>query len=93
MVLPLPPVAPVMPPVTVPTVHANELGTLAVSGMLVDVLLQIEAVDGTLVTTGVGLTVTVTAYVDAAGQLPVVDVGVTRYSTVPAVVFDGLISV
>jgi len=93
MVLPLPTVAPVTPPVTVPTVQVNELGTLAFNAMLVDVLLQIDALDGTPVTTGVGLTVTIIEYADAAGQLPVLDVGVTRYSTVPAVVFDGLISV
>jgi len=81
-----------MPPVIVPTVQVNELGTLAFNAIFVEVLLHIEALDGTPVTTGVGLTVTVTAYVDAAGQFPVVDVGVTKYSTVPAVVFDGLVS-
>jgi len=82
-----------MPPVIVPTVHVNELGTLAFNAILVDVLLQIDALDGTPVTTGVGLTVTIIEYADAAGQLPVVDVGVTRYSTVPAVVFDGFVNV
>jgi len=50
-----------MPPVIVPTVHAKELGTLAFNTILVEVLLQIEAVDGTPITTGVGLTVIVTA--------------------------------
>jgi len=91
--LPLPPVAPVTPPVIVPTVQLKELGTLAFNAMFVDVLLQTEAVDGTLVTTGVGLTVTTIEYADAAGQFPVVDVGVTRYSTVPAAVLLGLMSV
>jgi len=47
--------------VIVPTIHAKELDTLAFKTILVEVLLQIEAVDGTPVTTGVGLTVTVTA--------------------------------
>jgi hypothetical protein len=55
----LPGVAPVMPPVIVPIVQVNELGTLAVSGMLVAVLEHIATVDGTPVTTGVGNTVTV----------------------------------
>jgi hypothetical protein len=54
MVLPLPALAPVMPPVMVPTAHVNELGALAVSGMFVAVLLQIASEDGTPVTTGVG---------------------------------------
>jgi len=82
-----------MPPVTVPTVQLNELGTLAFNAIFVDVLLQIEAVDGTPVTTGVGLTVTTIEYADAAGQLPVLDVGVTRYSTVPAVVLLGFVNI
>jgi len=93
MVLPLPPVAPVIPPVIVPTVHVKELATLAFNAILVDVLLQIDALDGTPVTTGVGLTVTTIEYVDAAGQFPVLDVGVTRYSTVPAVVLLGFVNI
>jgi hypothetical protein len=60
IVLPLPAAAPVTPPVTVPMVQLNVLGALAVKGILVAVLLQIESVAGTPVTTGVGLTVTVT---------------------------------
>jgi hypothetical protein len=55
---PLPAVAPVMPPVTVPTVQVNVLAALAVNAMLVEVLLQIDFVEA-VVTTGVGLTVTV----------------------------------
>ena len=82
-----------MPPVTVPIVHANVLGAVAFSGMLVAVLLQIACVAGTPVITGVGLTVTVIVYGAAAGQLPPVDVGVTIYSTVPAVALLGLVSV
>src|SRR5205085_3095927 len=79
-----------MPPVIVPIVHANVLGAVALSGMFVAVLLQIAAVDGTPVTCGVGFTVTVIVYGAAAGQLPPVDVGVTRYCTVPAVALLGL---
>lgn len=56
--LPEPALAPVIPPVTAPTTHANELAVLAVSVIFVDVLLQIEAALE-FVTTGVGLTVTV----------------------------------
>jgi hypothetical protein len=58
IVLPDDAVAPVMPPVTVPMVHENVLAALAVSEMFVEVPLQIAAVLA-VVTTGVGLTVTV----------------------------------
>jgi hypothetical protein len=58
MVPPLPALAPVMPPVTVPTVHVKLLGALEVSVMPVLVLLHIVVV-AVLVTSGVGLTVTV----------------------------------
>jgi hypothetical protein len=58
MVPPLPGLAPVIPPGLVPIVHANVLGTLPVNAMFVLVLLQIDAVPA-VVTTGVGLTVTV----------------------------------
>jgi hypothetical protein len=90
IVLPLPALAPVMLPVIVPIVQANVLGAVAVKGIFVAVLLQIATVDGTPVTTGVGLTVTVIVYGALAGQLPPVEVGVTRYSTVPAVALLGL---
>jgi hypothetical protein len=46
-----------------------------------------------LVTSGVGLTVTTIEYAPLAGQFPVVEVGVIRYSTVPAVTLLGLVSV
>jgi hypothetical protein len=59
IVLPLPALAPVIPPVMVPIVQANVLGAVAASGMFVAVLLQIATVEGTPVTTGVGFTVTV----------------------------------
>jgi hypothetical protein len=74
-------------------VHVNVLGTLAVKGIFVAVLLQIESVAGTPVTTGVGFTETVIVYGALATQLPPVDVGVTRYSTVPVVALLGLLSV
>ena len=47
------PVAPVMPPVIVPTVHTTLLGALAASAMLVFVLLQILFV-AAVVTAGFG---------------------------------------
>jgi hypothetical protein len=55
---PIPPVAPVILPVIVPTVHVNVLAALAVNAMFVAVPLQIVAVFA-VVTTGLGLTVTV----------------------------------
>ena len=48
-----------MLPVIVPTVQVNVLGAVAFNAIFVAVLLQIATVDGTPVTTGVGLTVTV----------------------------------
>lgn len=59
MVLPDPLDAPVIPPVIVPIVQLNVLGAVAFNAMFVAVLLQIETVDGTPVTTGIGFTVTV----------------------------------
>jgi hypothetical protein len=90
MVLPPPAVAPVIPPLMVPIVHVKLLGTEAVSAILVAVLLQIEY-PAALVTTGAGLTVIVIVYGDPA-QLPVTEVGVTIYWTVPAVVLLGLVN-
>jgi hypothetical protein len=55
---PLPAEAPVIPPVTVPTVHVNVLAALAINAIFVAVALHIVAVLA-VVTTGVGLTVTV----------------------------------
>jgi hypothetical protein len=77
IVEPDPLLAPVIPPVIVPIVHAKLLAVLAVNPIFGPVPLQIVAV-AELVTTGVGLTVTVIVYTGPA-QLPVVDVGVTRY--------------
>lgn len=81
-----------MPPVMLPTVQVKVLAAVAVSTMLVLVALQIVAVFA-VVTDGVGFTVTVMVY-GAPGQAGVaVDVGVTMYCTVPAVVLLGLFSV
>jgi hypothetical protein len=78
MVLPEPDVAPAILPLIVPIVQLNVLPALEVSAILVVAPLQIVALLPA-VTAGVGLTVTVIVYGDAAGQLPVVDVGVTKY--------------
>ncbi len=64
-----------MPPVTVPIVHVNALGAVAVKLMFGAVPLQIVAAL-TEVTVGVGFTVTVMVKGDPAHD-PVVDVGVT----------------
>ena len=56
--MPLPAVAPVMPPVTVPTVQLKVLAMFEVSEMFVALPLQIVAVDE-VVTVGFGFTVTV----------------------------------
>jgi len=90
MVLPDPSLAPVMLPVIAPTVHVKLLATLAVNDMFGLVPLHVTAVLA-VVTTGVGVTVTVIVY-GSPGQVPVVEVGVTIYSTVPGVVLLGLIS-
>jgi hypothetical protein len=58
IVEPLPPLAPVILPVIAPTVQVNVLAVLAVKEIFVAVPLQIAAVFA-VVTTGVGLTVTV----------------------------------
>jgi galactitol-specific phosphotransferase system IIC component len=86
-----PAVAPVIPPVIVPIVQLKLAGALDVRLILVLVLLQIDVVAG-LVTTGVGFTVTVIVY-GAPAQLPVVEVGVTIYSTVPDAELLGFVSV
>lgn len=92
MVPPLAALAPVTPPVMLPIDQLNEEAVLEVSVILAPVPLQISVTDG-FVTTGVGFTVTVIVYALAEEQFPVVEVGVTRYSTDPAVVLDGLESV
>ena len=57
ILFPVPGAAPVTPPVTLPMVQVNELGTVAESGIFVFVPVQTLAVAG-VVTAGVGLTVT-----------------------------------
>lgn len=58
MVAPAPAVAPVMPPLIVPTVQVNVLGVVAASAILVVPPLQMAAVLA-VVTAGIGFTVTV----------------------------------
>ena len=82
--------APVIPPVIVPIVHAKLLGALAVNAMAGPDPLQILAA-AALVTAGFGLTVTVIVKAAPAHD-PVVEVGVTRYTTLPATALLGLVS-
>jgi hypothetical protein len=92
MRLPLPAVAPVIPPVTVPTVQVNVLGAVALNEILGLPPLQIAA-GGVLLTAGIGLTVTVIVYGAPGHVVLAVDVGVTIYCTVPAVALLGLFNV
>ena len=80
-----------MPPAIVPIVHVNVLGALAVKLILGPVPLQVVAMLD-IVTTGFGFTATVMVK-GVPGQEPSVEVGVTIYCTVPAVVLLGLVSV
>jgi len=80
-----------MPPVIVPIVHVNVLGALAVKLILGPVPLQVVAVLA-VVTTGFGFTVTVMVK-GVPGHEFTVEVGVTTYCTVPAVVLLGLVNV
>jgi hypothetical protein len=80
-----------MPPVIVPIVHVNVAATLAVKAMFVPAALQIVFV-AAVVTVGAGFTVTVIVR-GVPGHEPDVEVGVTIYCTVPAVVLLGLVSV
>jgi hypothetical protein len=91
IVLPDPAVPPVIPPMILPIVHVNVLGAVALSAMLVVPSLQIVSVVLVFIA-GVGFTVTVMVYGSRFTQAPVVEVGVTRYSTVPAVELLGLSS-
>lgn len=77
MVLPDPALAPVMPPVTVPTVQVKLLATVAVSAIFGPVPLHVETEDA-VVTAGLGFTVTVMEYTGPAHE-PVTDLGVTMY--------------
>jgi hypothetical protein len=80
-----------MLPVIVPIAQANVLGALDVNVIFGPVPLQVLAVVA-LVTAGFGFTVTVIVYAGPAHE-PVVEVGVTRYSTVPAAMLPGLVNV
>jgi hypothetical protein len=80
-----------MPPVIVPIVHVNVLGALAVKLILGPVPLQVVAVLAVVII-GFGFTVTVIVK-GIPGQEPDVEVGVTIYCTVPAVMLPGLVSV
>jgi hypothetical protein len=92
IVAPLEALAPLMLPVMVPTVQVNVLAAVAVRAILVAVALHMVAMFE-VVTTGVGLTVTVIVYGVPAQAGEVVEVGVTMYWTVPAVALLGLVSV
>jgi len=91
IVPPLEALEPVIEPVIVPIPQLKLLGVLDVNVIPVPVPLQILVVDA-LVTAGVGLTVTVIV-VDAPTQLPVTEVGVTIYGTVPDVELLGFVSI
>ena len=80
-----------MPPVIDPIFHANVLGADDVNPMFGPAPLHVLAV-AAFVTAGVGLTVTVIVYADPTHE-PVVEVGVTKYSTVPAVVLLGFVNI
>ena len=83
--------APVMLPVIVPSVHAKLLGALDVNTIFGLVPLHMLTV-AKLVTAGLGLTVTIILYAEPEHK-PVVEVGVTRYSTEPDVALLGLVSI
>jgi hypothetical protein len=91
MVAPEPELAPVMLPMIDPIVQAKLLGALDVKVIFGPVPLQMLAVVE-LVTIGIGLTVTVIVK-GVPAQEPVVAVGVTKYTTVPAATLLGLVSV
>ena len=92
ILLPLPAASPVIPPATGPNVQLKLLGVDAVKAKAVLLVVQIVSVVIALVTTGVGFTVTV-KLVALPTQLPPVDVGITLYIILPAVVLTGLVKV
>ena len=89
--LPEPADAPVTPPLIAPIVHEKFAGAVDVSVIFGLVALQIVAV-AELVTTGLGLTVTVIVNGVGGAQFPVTDVGVTIYCTEPAVALPGFVN-
>jgi len=91
IVEPEPADAPVIAPILVPNVHAKVLAVLDVRLMFGPVPLQIAAVVA-VVTDGVGFTVTVILVAEPT-QEPIVEVGVTAYTILPAVELLGLVNV
>src|SRR6266542_421188 len=75
----------------VPLVRLHVLAALAVKLILVEAPLQMDFV-AAVVTAGLGFTVTVIVKALPAHE-PAVEVGVTRYCTVPAVELLGLVNV
>lgn len=92
MLVPEPMLVPITAPVIVPIVHAKALVVVAVNEILGLMPLQIAAVAALLIA-GVGFTVTVIATAVLPIHEPVVEVGVTIYSTMPARLLLGLVSV
>lgn len=92
ILLPLPAASPVIPPPTGPNVQLKLLGVDAVNAKAVLLVLQIVSVVIAFVTTGVGFTVTV-KLVALPIQLPTVEVGITLYMILPAVVLTGLVNI
>ena len=84
-------VAPDILPIIVPTVHVKLLGALDVNTIFGLVPLHMLTV-AKLVTAGLGLTATIILYAEPTHN-PVVEVGVTRYSTEPDVALLGLVSI
>jgi hypothetical protein len=78
-----------MPPVIVPTVQVKVPGIEEVKLIAGLDRLHVIAVGG-VVTAGEGLTVTMMLYTVAGEHKPSDEVGITRYSTVPASVLLGL---
>jgi hypothetical protein len=91
MVAPDPGLAPRIPPVTDPTVHVKLDEVEAANEILVADPLHISAAEE-VITTGAGLTVTTITY-GLPAHNPAVEVGVTRYSTVPDDKLSGFVNV
>ena len=84
MAAPVPALAPVIPPVIVPIAHAKFEDKLDVNATFGLVPLHILAVE-VFVTEGAGFTFIVIVKLTPT-QLPAIEVGVTIYCTLPAVV-------
>lgn len=88
---PVPALAPAIPPVFVPILQLNEVAEEAVNVIFVLAPLQID-IAGVFVINGEGFTVTVIGKTAPTQELAL-EVGVTKYSTVPAEAEPGLASV